>query len=92
MKPVERDDIKIRQIGHLYKADPEYEQRIAEGLGLAIPVENYFFSNLKIFSSQILKGCVLLIIQLNSAFKCFEYYMKKNQIALKLAWKDGYQY
>ncbi|WP_156151395.1 catalase KatA [Domibacillus indicus] len=38
MKPVEREDIKLRQIGHFYKADPEYGTRIAEGLGLAIPV------------------------------------------------------
>ncbi|WP_028609851.1 catalase KatA [Paenibacillus harenae] len=36
MKPVERDDIKLRQIGHFYKADPEYGQRVAEGLGLSI--------------------------------------------------------
>ncbi|MGQ4664791.1 catalase KatA [Metabacillus halosaccharovorans] len=39
MKPVERDDIKLRQIGHFYKADPEYGTRIAEGLGLAVPAE-----------------------------------------------------
>ncbi|PMC38598.1 catalase [Bacillus sp. UMB0899] len=39
MKPVERDDIKLRQIGHFYKADPEYGTRIAEGLGLAVPSE-----------------------------------------------------
>lgn len=38
MKPVERDDIKLRQIGHFYKADPEYGQRIAEGLGLSVPL------------------------------------------------------
>ncbi|RTE09782.1 catalase KatA [Paenibacillus whitsoniae] len=37
MKPVERDEIKIRQIGHFYKADPEYGTRIAEGLGLPVP-------------------------------------------------------
>jgi catalase len=37
MKPVERDDIKLRQIQHFYKADPEYGTRIAEGLGLAVP-------------------------------------------------------
>lgn len=36
MKPVERDDIKLRQIGHFYKADPEYGQRVAEGLGLSV--------------------------------------------------------
>lgn len=39
MKPVERDDIKLRQIGHFYKADPEYGTRVAEGLGLAVPSE-----------------------------------------------------
>ncbi|AFC33399.1 KatA [Paenibacillus mucilaginosus 3016] len=37
MKPVERDDIKLRQIGHFYKADPEYGTRVAEGLGLPVP-------------------------------------------------------
>ncbi len=37
MKPVERDDIKLRQIQHFYKADPEYGERVAKGLGLAIP-------------------------------------------------------
>ncbi|MGG1515336.1 catalase KatA [Paenibacillus oryzisoli] len=37
MKPVEREDIKIRQIGHFYKADPDYGTRIAEGLGLPVP-------------------------------------------------------
>ncbi|WP_419888009.1 catalase KatA [Neobacillus niacini] len=39
MKPVERDEIKHRQIQHFYKADPEYGERIAQGLGLAIPQE-----------------------------------------------------
>lgn len=39
MKPVERDDIKLRQIGHFYKADPEYGTRIAQGLGLQVPQE-----------------------------------------------------
>jgi catalase len=38
MKPVERDDIKLRQIAHFYKADPEYGTRVAEGLGLSVPV------------------------------------------------------
>ncbi|NMD69065.1 catalase [Bacillus sp. DNRA2] len=38
MKPVEKDEIKLRQIGHFYKADPEYGKRVAEGLGLSIPV------------------------------------------------------
>ncbi|UVI33552.1 catalase KatA [Paenibacillus spongiae] len=35
MMPVENDDIKLRQIGHFYKADPEYGRRVAEGLGLS---------------------------------------------------------
>ncbi len=39
MKPVERDDIKLRQIQHFYKADPEYGVRVAKGLELAIPQE-----------------------------------------------------
>jgi catalase len=39
MKPVERDDIKIRQIQHFYKADPEYGEKVAKGLNLAIPQE-----------------------------------------------------
>jgi len=39
MKPVEREDIKLRQISHFHKADPEYGARIAEGLGLAVPAE-----------------------------------------------------
>jgi catalase len=37
MKPVERDDIKLRQIAHFYKVDPEYGTRVAEGLGLSVP-------------------------------------------------------
>lgn len=37
MTPVEFDEIKIRQIGHFYKADAEFGQRIAEGLGLPVP-------------------------------------------------------
>lgn len=37
MKPVTLAEIKLRQIGHFYKADPEYGTRIAEGLGLAVP-------------------------------------------------------
>ncbi|WP_445491978.1 catalase KatA [Niallia sp. 03133] len=37
MKPVELEEIKLRQIGHFYKADPEYGTRIAEGLGLTVP-------------------------------------------------------
>lgn len=39
MKPVERNAIKLRQIQHFYKADPEYGERVAKGLGLAIPQE-----------------------------------------------------
>lgn len=39
MKPVERDDIKLLQIQHFYKADQEYGERVAKGLGLAIPLE-----------------------------------------------------
>ncbi|MEK4538590.1 MULTISPECIES: catalase KatA [Peribacillus] len=39
MKPVELEEIKLRQIGHFYKADPEYGTRVAEGLGLAVPEE-----------------------------------------------------
>ncbi|HLR81184.1 MAG TPA: catalase [Bacillota bacterium] len=37
MKPVEKEEIKLRQIGHFYKADPEFGERIAEGLGLSVP-------------------------------------------------------
>lgn len=37
MKPVEKDEIKIRQIGHWHKADPELGERIAAGLGLSVP-------------------------------------------------------
>ena len=39
MMPVESDDIKLRQIQHFYKADPEYGERIAKGLNLAVPEE-----------------------------------------------------
>jgi catalase len=39
MKPVEYEEIKLRQIGHFYKADPEYGTRIAQGLGLQVPQE-----------------------------------------------------
>ncbi|MFO1444953.1 catalase KatA [Bacillus sp. Bva_UNVM-123] len=39
MKPVKLEEIKLRQIGHFYKADPEYGLKVAEGLGLAIPHE-----------------------------------------------------
>lgn len=37
MEPVERDDIKLRQIGHWYKVDRELGEKIAEGLGLHVP-------------------------------------------------------
>lgn len=37
MKPVERETIKLRQIEHFFKADQEFGQRVAKGLGLAIP-------------------------------------------------------
>lgn len=37
MKPVEKDEIKRRQIAHFYKADPEYGRRVAKGLGLEVP-------------------------------------------------------
>jgi catalase len=36
MKPVEKEEIKLRQIQHFYKADPEYGKRIADGLGLSV--------------------------------------------------------
>jgi catalase len=36
MKPVEKDEIKLRQIEHFYKADPEYGQGVADGLGLSV--------------------------------------------------------
>jgi len=39
MKPVESDEIKLRQIQHFYKADPEYGTRVAKGLGLQVPVQ-----------------------------------------------------
>jgi catalase len=37
MAPVESDEIKLRQIGHWYKADAELGSRIASGLGLSVP-------------------------------------------------------
>ncbi|MBY9078563.1 catalase KatA [Paenibacillus sp. HN-1] len=37
MRPVELVDIQLRQIGHFYKADPEFGTKIAEGLGLTVP-------------------------------------------------------
>ena len=40
MTPVDKDEIKLRQIGHIYKADPEFGQRVAEGLGLSVPQQS----------------------------------------------------
>jgi catalase len=37
ISPVENDEIKIRQIGHWFKADPEFGRRIAAALGLPAP-------------------------------------------------------
>ncbi|WP_100012747.1 catalase [Lentibacillus sediminis] len=37
MRPVESDEIKLRQIEHFYKADPEWGERVAELLGLSVP-------------------------------------------------------
>ncbi|WLD92789.1 catalase KatA [Alkalihalobacillus sp. AL-G] len=37
MKPVESDEIKLRQIKHFYKADPDYGERVAKGLSLPVP-------------------------------------------------------
>ncbi|AQS56534.1 catalase [Novibacillus thermophilus] len=38
MRPV-KEDIKLRQIEHFRKADPEYGARVAEGLGLTAAIE-----------------------------------------------------
>ncbi len=37
LSAVTYDEIKLRQISHFYKADPEYGIRVAEGLGLSVP-------------------------------------------------------
>lgn len=37
MQPVEREEIKIRQVGHWFKADPEFGTRLADALGLPSP-------------------------------------------------------
>lgn len=37
MKPVTKDEIKLRQIEIFYKADPEFGERIAEAIGLQVP-------------------------------------------------------
>ncbi|ATH93723.1 catalase [Bacillus glycinifermentans] len=39
MKQVTKDEIKLRQIQHFYKADPEYGTQVAKGLGLPVPQE-----------------------------------------------------
>ncbi|WP_043932219.1 catalase KatA [Bacillus sp. EB01] len=39
MKPVEYEEIKLRQIQHFLKADKEYGTRVAEGLGIQLTVE-----------------------------------------------------
>lgn len=39
MKLVSKEEIKLRQTQHFYKADREYGKRIAEGLGLSVPEE-----------------------------------------------------
>ncbi|TWT04361.1 catalase [Planococcus sp. CPCC 101016] len=37
LSAVDREDIKLRQISHLYKADAEFGTRVADGLGLQVP-------------------------------------------------------
>ena len=37
MRPVTRDDIKLRQIEIFYKADPDWGERVAKELGLSVP-------------------------------------------------------
>lgn len=37
MKPVEREDIKLRQVQHFFKADPRYGEAVAKGLHLSVP-------------------------------------------------------
>lgn len=39
MSGVQKEEIKLRQIEHFYKADPEYGQRVAEALGLTVQQE-----------------------------------------------------
>ncbi|TWK83438.1 Vegetative catalase [Bacillus paralicheniformis] len=39
MKQVTKDEIKLRQIKHFYKADPDYGTRVAQGLNLSVPQE-----------------------------------------------------
>lgn len=40
MAPVESDEIKLRQISHFYKADPQYGKCNAKALNLQIPVQS----------------------------------------------------
>ncbi|MDN7246801.1 catalase KatA [Planococcus shenhongbingii] len=37
LSAVTKEDIKLRQIAHLYKADADFGTRVAEGLGLPVP-------------------------------------------------------
>ncbi|MFC3039286.1 catalase [Virgibacillus xinjiangensis] len=37
MRPVESEEIKLRQIEHFYKADPEWGKAVAADLGLSVP-------------------------------------------------------
>jgi len=39
MKEVRKEEIKLRQIKHFYKADPDYGERVAKALGLQVPEE-----------------------------------------------------
>lgn len=41
MKPVTKEEIKIRQIRHFYRADPDYGRRVAEGLGITFKEEDF---------------------------------------------------
>jgi len=40
LKQVTKEEIKLRQIRHFYKADAEYGRRVAEELGLIVPEED----------------------------------------------------
>ncbi|GAA0431715.1 catalase KatA [Lentibacillus halophilus] len=37
MRQATRDDVKLRQIEHFYKADPDWGERVANELGLSVP-------------------------------------------------------
>jgi catalase len=39
MKPVTKEEIKLRAALNFYKADADFGERIAKGLGLALPQE-----------------------------------------------------